>query len=118
MINLKSYAYCHSNEFIYIFHFRLVDASVNVVLGPSTGPEVMLYKKMMEKWNDIDTTRIEHLRRKPEHNELVQFGKGYIENTNDRGDYMELLSLALLLLGEHPSEKYHVRSIGAVTNAR
>ena len=43
--------------------------------------------------------------------ELISFGVEYLEHTKDRGDYKELMSLSLLLLGAYPSDlpPYHVR---------
>ena len=71
-------------------------------------------------WLGIDTTKIETLRRKAHDEELISFGVEYLEHTKDRGDYKELMSLSLLLLGAYPSDlpPYHVRPIGAVSHAR
>ena len=91
-----------------------MDAAAQKVLGSTTCPKVDLYKDMAELWNDIDTTAVEPLRRKPCDEELIRFGVGYLKNTRDRGDYKELMSLSLLLLGAYPGDlpPYHVRPVG------
>ena len=116
-----NYIFSHIRSEYHLCSFcRLVDASSEVLLGPSSSPEVGLYKEMARMWLEIDTTKMEALRRKAEDEELISFGVKYLEHTKDRGDYKELMSLSLLLLGAYPSDlpPCHVRPIGCVSHAR
>ena len=93
---------------------------VEVVLGPSTAPDPTLFKDVAKHWLAVNTDAIETIEMNEEFDELVQFGLGYLSNTQDRGDYRELMSLALLLLGQYPADlgPYHVRAVGGTSNAR
>ena len=90
------------------------------MLGDSSAPETGLYNAAGKLWNGIDTSRVEHLGRTAEHAALIEFGVAYLGSTKDRGDYRELMALALLLLDALPEDlkPYHVRSIGGTSQAR
>ena len=104
-----------------LYDCRLVNDVAMEVLGHSTSPEHALYKSMADVWTQINTDVVELLPgNKSPYEELINFGEGYLEHSRDRGDYRELASLSLLLLGAFPAARgaYSVRSIGAVSNAR
>ena len=90
------------------------------MVGPSSAPETSLYNDMARVWSQIDTSNRHVLKRRPCDADIIQFGHKYLSQTKDRGDYQELMSLTLLLLGVSPtgSSPYHVRPIAGVSNAR
>ena len=101
------------------FHFRLLNDSAEVVLGSSNAPETGLYNQMGTLWSLIDKGEIDLIDLN-DRDDLITFGCEYLDNTEDRGDYREMMSLALLLVDAYPAHlpPYHVRSVGGTSNAR
>ena len=101
-------------------YFRMLSAVSETVLGPSTAPDVSTYKAMAKAWSKIDVNQREYFESSADYSDLIEFGVNYLKVAKDRGDYRELMSLSLILLGSYPTElrPYKVRSIGAVSNAR
>ena len=90
------------------------------MIGSSTAPKTGLYVDMATLWTEIDTSNPQPLRPRPCDNDVIEFGRKYLRDSENRGDYRELMCLTLLLLGVNPTgcKSYHVRSIAGVSNAR
>ena len=115
------------------FLFRMLNDVAEVVLGPSSAPESPIFKQMTKVWLEVDSSKKEalisknnnHTKRKNDEDfsELIDFGINYLSHSKKKGfreDYREMICLALLLVDAYPSDlgTYHVRSIGAICNAR
>ena len=74
---------------------------------------------MATLWSGINKDQIE-LIDMDDKDDLISFGQGYLASTKDRGDYREMMSLALLLVNAYPAHlpRYHVRTVGGTSNAR
>jgi len=93
--------------------------------GPSSGPDIPVFKRFQAQWKSIDRSKIEphdfsqasdvikELKRKS-----VFLVRRIVSTTHQRDDYKELLQLVLLFLGEATVEEFSLRSPGAFHHAR
>lgn len=98
----------------------------NLYFPGSSGPEVSLFKKFKNYWNQIDKTKYEKGLRnsslnesfKQERNRLVEFLQEYLMKKHPRKDYKEFIELCLIFLGVVPSSGINFKSPGACHHAR
>ena len=76
----------------HIFEILLAD-TFGICLGPSTGPDVLMFKRFKEKWSNLNHTPQQ--RSTPIiaiDEDLKLFIMEYLSETHDRDDYKELLN--------------------------
>lgn len=107
---------------------RVLYAAFEEIVGPSTGPEVTLFSKLQEVWDDLNLQNIT-LPDIPSHlsgavGDLQEFIKFQLSDVKKlpRSDYKELLELANIYLGGAIERKknytYSLHRPGAMSNAR
>lgn len=96
-------------------------------MGPSTGPEIVLFSRFKNQWMFLATTSEDVrplldeeivaplLEKRKEFLEL--FGR-HITKSQPRDDYKELLELSIITLGGLPPRGVHLRRPGALHRAR
>lgn len=97
----------------------------NEIYGPSSGPNIPLFKKLKTNWDRIDKTRIctevsndIQLIFKPVKTKIIKFAKNLLEqNETFRNDYKEFLELSIIYLGED-IPNYTIKKPGAMHMAR
>lgn len=113
--------------------FEIVCGSVfKKLLGPSTGPEILIFKRFRDNWPLLNTSnfnKCQDSRLFTSHTakRLKDSTVGFIFDVldNDTGifylpreDYLEILELTLLFLGETPPYEVQLRKPGAFHHAR
>lgn len=99
--------------------------------GPSSGPDVLLFKRFKDYWNFIDQEKFETYKTDEMGQimvaaKLLELKKYAIEfafttlrnEKQPRDDYREFLELVLIFLGETPPKGIHFRAPGAFHHAR
>lgn len=88
-------------------HELILAKAFSVCFGPSTSPEIPLFKRFRDKWEDIPKERVAPLVVTKKWCSLKDTVISYLKsaNTFPRDDYKELLELTLVVLGE-TSEKF------------
>jgi hypothetical protein len=107
-------------------HELLVSAAFNTLFEVSSGPNIKLFQRLKSSWNSIDQERYESaIVDKKICNIIIpikvsteKFIKEQLQKNHAREDYIELLQLSLLFLGENLEKKIKFRSPGAVHRAR
>ena len=103
----------------------VLEKAMATCLGPSSGPDVVLFKRFQKKWASIDATKPEpfdgsdmppHLHDTRD-DLLAQFGR-LLDNNYPRDDYRELLELAIIVLGGVPKRGVRISRPGALHRAR
>lgn len=101
----------------HMFEVLLSDV-FKVCLGPSTGPDVLFFKRFRDKWSQLNNRELQvhevPLIEAPD--SLRQFIQDQITQQHPRDDYLELLQLAAFAVGL-PSQTA-VRRPGAMHRAR
>lgn len=84
----------------------VLEAVVLSSIGPSSGPDILLFKRFQTNWPAIDTKSYESF--KSDHSffnifsngdELIFFCEKQLSEFQPRADYRELLELGILFLG-------------------
>ena len=96
------------------------------MMGPSTGPEMLLFKRFKSHWPTVvkdnfkpGTDNDEVLQAVNDVKEdMVAFLLEQLAGTQPRDDYLELLELSLIFLGGMPLRGIHFKKPGAVYRAR
>lgn len=112
----------------HVAELLLKSAFVKTVEGSTCGPDIRLFDRFREEWNNLDTNNFtggieeeEILVLFPEQclYEITEFIKNQLSfhKTHARHDYIEFLELALVFLNKHDSN-YKLRKPGAVSRAR
>ena len=109
----------------------VVGASCSFVYGPTSGPKEDFFKKLIDKWSDLDLnnyTTVEAPRHQRELScqieESISFLLEWVNKSTKqclRHDYLEMVSLVILFLGGPKLEKVGVNTIkapGAYNHAR
>ena len=101
---------------------RLVNDVVTVCLGSSTSPEELTYKFLIDNWNKLNTADLEELKvnRRTKYilQDVIKFATE-MKKLKFKDDYLEIISLTLILLGAYPdSSSYSVRPPGSISHAR
>ena len=112
-------------------HEVVIGEVFNVLLGPSSGPNIALFERFQHSWskidhknyNGLDDDKFNSQFLQQRRSEVVAFLHTYMSSENSylpREDYKEVIELCLLVLGcPLPSDKpYHFRLPGAYHIAR
>ena len=103
----------------------VLEKAMTVCLGPSSGPDVQLFKRFKMKWPSINGTNPKpfddgdmqpHLYNTRD-NLLAQFSR-FLDNKHPRDDYRELLELSIIVLGGIPKRGVRINRPGALHRAR
>lgn len=108
-------------------HEIVLEGIFQVALGKSTGPEIDLFKRFRDEWEQLDVSKLrtfsknkklkQFLKQKSARN-LLEFLMQYKEKcVMPRGDYKELVELTILLL-EGTSGDVKIKKPGACHRAR
>jgi hypothetical protein len=95
----------------------LLSDAHNVCFGPSTGPEILFFKRFRDKWSELDHTPKE--RQVPfitATSDLKAFIVEHLQMSYPRDDYREFLCLAASMVGIET--KTAIRKPGAMHRAR
>ena len=113
----------------HIFEVVLGDV-FNSLAGPSTGPDILMFKRFQTAWPSIVCDRYEDGISDPEtalvfssNREMMKEAIDFIQNcllteNQPRDDYRELLELSLIYLGHIPPRGVHFMAPGAMHRAR
>lgn len=105
----------------------MLEAVVTSLLPPSTGPEIVLFKRFRSAWTNVDKTDcLTGLRDDLIANELadvaeniIAFAVRQLEEFQPRDDYRELLQLTIIFLGGTiPRGAFSFRTPGGLHRAR
>ena len=96
------------------------------VMGPSSGPEIQLFKWFQSFWLNINSTDYKTGTDDPKvaavvqnlTAEVISFSISQLQQTQPRDDYRELLELVILFLGGVPPHGVHIIKPGALHRAR
>jgi len=94
----------------------------SLCFGPSSGPDIPLFKRFKPTWNAIVRDNYQVLEVKPAEKEFREMTVAFLcdqkmKDLQLRDDYQELVELTLLVLGQTPHE-IHWRAPGAIHHAR
>ena len=104
---------------------RIVNDVCKVVLGNSESPETSVHKRLRDNWLNLNVDDQEpfqslHRSVQVDAKEFIAFASNKLCSDQLKGDYKEVLKLALFLLAAYPSDLKAptVNSIGAISHAR
>ena len=108
---------CH-----YHIHELILEEVTVVCLGPSTGPDISLFKRLQEQWSYVDQTTFraaQPIENPGEFNiltkeEIIEFVNDQLKEHQPREDYRELLELCIVFVGGEPERGFHFRGPGAL----
>lgn len=106
-------------------HELVCEKAFTACLGPSTGPDILLFKRFAAQWDLIDQTRPKPFsdENMPQHLKdardglLIEFSC-LLEGQHQRDDYRELLELSAAVLGGPTKHAARFRRPGAFHRAR
>ena len=108
----------------------VIGASCSYVYGPTSGPKEDCFKKLIDCWGDLDANDFQIIQVSRNQRELSTqieetktFLRGWLLNItkqNLRHDYLEMVSLVLIFLGEAKAENEigNIKAPGAYHHAR
>ena len=86
---------------------------------PSTGPDILLFKRFQQQWKFIDRDQFQVLEDNvTEREEILTFCRMRLAIKQPRDDYRELLELTMIFLGATPSRGIRFMQPGALHRAR
>ncbi|GBP74684.1 hypothetical protein EVAR_58950_1 [Eumeta japonica] len=91
----------------------VLEAVVSTALGPSSGPDILIFKRFKNYWNKIDQIDYKTVTSDVHSLELVQnvaqdmisFAQNQHNHYQPRDDYKELLNLTITYLGGVPEKR-------------
>jgi hypothetical protein len=94
-------------------------------MGCTSGPSIKLFERFSQAWSQIDKSKPESSVNdetvsailKPETESIIKFCQNQLQIFQPRDDYKELLQLALIFLGDDPTD-VHINAPGAYHRAR
>ena len=103
----------------------VLEKVVLTCLGPSSGPEIQLFKRFQQQWDFLDRESLEPLEDaemplallESRDDLLITFGR-LLDQRHPRDDYQELLELSVVVLGGVPKRGIRLRKPGAMHRAR
>lgn len=95
-------------------------------MGASSGPNIKIFQRFAEKWNEIDVDKYESgiiedtvaSKLNPQKYVLVKYINDQLATFQPRDDYKELLQLSLIFLGDENAKDFKIRRPGALHRAR
>jgi len=104
----------------------VVGAAFEVTSGASSGPEVLLYKRFKDYWQQIDREKFQAASTDDSvevlvasaRDDILHFARVHLEVKQPRDDYRELLELSVIFLGGIPVRGIHFQMPGAMHRAR
>ncbi|XP_050526437.1 uncharacterized protein LOC126897076 [Daktulosphaira vitifoliae] len=110
----------------HIYELVLQGVFSDTKLCPSTGPEILLFKRFQQEWETIDKTKFStsisdtyvHNILKDEADEIILYAKSKITEYLPRDDYQEFLELVIIFLGGVPQRGNAFRKPGPYHLAR
>ena len=91
-------------------------------IAPSTGPDILIFRRFQEKWKWIDRSSFETATDMAEiacfKDRVIPYAKKKLMICQPRDDYREYLELVIIFLGETPSRGIHFQAPGALHRAR
>ena len=119
-VNLLSLACRH-----HIFEL-VIGAVFQVCMGSSSAPEVLMFRRFQKRWQSIDlgvyqtgmddtevSSKIADIK-----DDVIEFAKIQLCETQPRDDYKEFLELSVIFLGGVPDRGIHFMAPGAMHHAR
>ncbi|GBP51846.1 hypothetical protein EVAR_88551_1 [Eumeta japonica] len=96
----------------------VLEAVVVQALGPSSGPEILIFKRFRSAWPSIDQRKFSIVSSDPDALRYVQniadstisFAKKQLNDYQPRDDYKELLTLTIIFLGGVPNKGISFRA--------
>jgi len=93
--------------------------------GPSTGPDILVFKRFQEQWNSINPKEVQaydftqvNTTIKTLRNDSILLVRKFVNTTQQRNDYTELLQLVLIFLGEASIAEFPLKAPGAFHHSR
>ncbi|XP_063547373.1 uncharacterized protein LOC134754858 [Cydia strobilella] len=104
----------------------MLEAIANQALGPSSGPEVLLFKRFKKNWTHINPKDYKNVISDPESAKYVEnissgmisFAQDQLREYQPRDDYRELLNLTIIYLGGIPDSGVAFRMPAGLHRAR
>jgi hypothetical protein len=99
---------------------EIVAARVLAVCGiPSTGPDILLFKRFQQYWKSIDQDRFEVIEGSiADREDILSFYNMHLAVKQPRDDYRELLEVSIIYLGGTPPRGIRFMQPGALHRAR
>jgi hypothetical protein len=104
----------------------MLEAVLFQALGPSTGPEILIFKRFKKFWNTInqagfntiisDASTLKQVKNIT--TEMINFSQNQLTKFQPRDDYKELLNLAIIFLGGILERGISFRTPGGLHRAR
>lgn len=104
----------------------LLEAIVVQALGPSSGPEILIFKRFRSAWPNIDQNKFSIVSSDPDALRCVEniagsaisFAEKQLNDYQPRDDYKELLTLTIIFLGAVPNKGISFRAPAGLHRAR
>lgn len=104
----------------------MLEAVVILSLGPSQGPDIMIFKRFQTKWEFIDRSNYDTATSDEKllgavssiASEIIAFAERQLEQFQPRDDYRELLELTITFLGGLPSRGISFKTPAGLHRAR
>lgn len=95
-------------------------------LGPSTGPEILLFKRFKNTWSEMKLEEYQNVKKDPVSYDIVkaiapkiiEFSKDQLKQYQPRDDYKELLELCIIFLGDVPEKGVSFKAPAGMHRAR
>ena len=93
----------------------IIGAVFSTVMGPSLGPDILLFKKFQYQWKSVDKTKFltgdandkVSLSVRDYKSEILKWEKLTLEQKNLCGDYCELFEMSIVFLSDIPFWEIH-----------
>ena len=104
----------------------VLEAVVTLSLGPSKGPDIMIFKRFQANWEFIDRSRFQtsssdeivYKAVSKVASEITAFAETQLQQFQPRDDYRELLELTIMFLGGVPSRGCSFKAPAGLHRAR
>jgi len=98
----------------------------NALIGASSGPNIKIFQRFSEKWNEIEEEKYESgiiedtvdSKLNPQKYVLVKYINNQLATFQPRDDYKELLQLSLIFLEDGTVKDFKIRRPGTLHRAR
>lgn len=97
--------------------------------GPSSGPDIVIFKRFRENWSNMDKSNFKTGIQDPKCSEIlaahstlrleaIEFAMNALQSNQPRDDFRELLELSIIFLGGIPTRGIRLMAPGAMHQAR